>query len=268
MQVTTTVQEAGQGVEHSLRQTLKLPLSVVHLDLPEADATSTEEVNATTGLKEVLKLPLVVVPESVPLSDTQEGAQKSDASVGAGSLASPEESYKLQVPCIGELEVGVVPSVQEQQDVLQVGVVPSVQGEPDETKGDVRQRQGSLSSTAAPVNIQGQVPPGDADEDAGKTNDTRVHVELPEDEPPPPPVTIFQLLCRKKYLIRTLTPFNPIPSEEDVLDRFSVIDLWARRLFPTTFFILFTIYWILFNYYITDEFPHEDKEPSDGLVVV
>ncbi|XP_067012120.2 gamma-aminobutyric acid receptor subunit alpha-6 [Anabrus simplex] len=54
------------------------------------------------------------------------------------------------------------------------------------------------------------------------------------------------------------------PSEQEVTEqilsdeapnKFSRIDIEARKYFPMTFFILFAMYWILYLYYITDEFP-------------
>ena len=104
-----------------------------------------------------------------------------------------------------------------------------------------------------------------------KAEGTIIKVEGEEPPPPPPPakkhiITIWQLLARKKYLMKHMTADFELPNEEDLLDRFSVIDLYARRIFPSFFFILFTIYWVLFNYYITDEFPHKPRIPSDGLV--
>ncbi|KAA0198218.1 hypothetical protein HAZT_HAZT002910 [Hyalella azteca] len=96
-------------------------------------------------------------------------------------------------------------------------------------------------------------------------------IKIESDPPPPPPpvkqtITVWQLLVRKKMLMKNMTPACELPCEEDLLDRFSVIDLYSRRIFPTLFFILFSIYWILFNYYITDEFPGEKMEAPDGLV--
>ena len=94
-----------------------------------------------------------------------------------------------------------------------------------------------------------------------------------DDEPPPPPpkkpedITIWQLLLRKEYLMKSMTADFELPNEEDLLDRFSIIDLYSRRVFPSFFFLLFTIYWVLFNYYIADEFEKEEtRVVSDGLV--
>jgi len=80
-------------------------------------------------------------------------------------------------------------------------------------------------------------------------------------------ITIWQLLVRKKYLMRNIHPDMELPLEEDLLDRFSIIDYYSRRIFPTFFTIIFTIYWILFNYYISDRFPSEVyTSPPNGLI--
>lgn len=122
--------------------------------------------------------------------------------------------------------------------------------------------------TGGPTGAAGESSQGGA----AKPEGTVVKMETGGDQPPPPPpaqkhtVTVWQLLIKKKYLMKHMTPTFELPGEEDLLDRFSVIDLYSRRIFPSFFFILFTIYWVLFNYYITDEFPHEPRIPSDGLV--
>ena len=240
MQVTTTV-NTDAGVEGSLRQTLSVPLSMVPRGVPEDD-TSSEGATAS-GLKEALSTPLVAFPESI---------------------IPKEEKQIVEVPSIGELEVGVVPSVQLPPEEIEKPIQK-------DTPSDSDRAQASGATTADAFDSKSTVT---IDSGSGKVidpidpNETIVEVEMAEEETPPPPVTIFQLLCRKRYLFETITPLNQVPSEEDILDRFSIIDLWARRLFPSTFFILFIVYWVLFNYYITDEFPHVEKEPSDGLVVV
>lgn len=104
-----------------------------------------------------------------------------------------------------------------------------------------------------------------------KSGGTVIKVEDAEEPPPPPSpkteyITVWQLLVRKKYLMKHMRSDFELPIEEELIDRFAIIDFYARRIFPSLFFILFTIYWVLFNYYITDEFPSEGKEPSDGLV--
>ena len=61
-----------------------------------------------------------------------------------------------------------------------------------------------------------------------------------------------------------------MPSEEEISkliisgetkSKFSKIDIGARRYFPVAFCFLMTGYWILYMYYITDEFPAKDVNP-------
>lgn len=131
----------------------------------------------------------------------------------------------------------------------------------------------TITTTPPALGTSAGGPPGGEPSQAGaaKPEGVIVKVEGAGDQPPPPPaqkhtVTVWQLLIKKKYLMKHMTPTSELPGEEDLLDRFSIIDLYSRRIFPSFFFILFTIYWVLFNYYITDEFPHEPRIPSDGLV--
>ena len=107
----------------------------------------------------------------------------------------------------------------------------------------------------------------------GKKSDSAVVRVDSDDEPPPPPppppkrdVTVWQLLIKKRYLMKHMTSNFELPSEEDLLDRFQLIDIYSRRIFPTLFFVLFTIYWVLFNYYIEDKFETPEKEIVDGLI--
>ncbi|XP_076042745.1 uncharacterized protein LOC143026366 isoform X2 [Oratosquilla oratoria] len=102
--------------------------------------------------------------------------------------------------------------------------------------------------------------------DEGDITVIKVDLDTDEESPPPPPYTVWQILTSKSRLMAEMSPRNTIPSEDDLLERFSIIDLYARRIFPATFFFLFTTYWILFNYYITDEFPTDHKENKHGFV--
>jgi len=61
-----------------------------------------------------------------------------------------------------------------------------------------------------------------------------------------------------------------LPTEEDISrmivtgetnDKFSRIDIESRKYFPIAFCILISSYWILYVYYITDEFPVQDVDP-------
>ncbi|KAJ9594385.1 hypothetical protein L9F63_014175, partial [Diploptera punctata] len=61
-----------------------------------------------------------------------------------------------------------------------------------------------------------------------------------------------------------------LPTEEEVTylitsgetpNKFSKIDIAARRYFPIAFCFLMTNYWIAYMYYITDEFPAKDVNP-------
>ena len=89
-----------------------------------------------------------------------------------------------------------------------------------------------------------------------------------EDKGPPKlEITPWRLIAMKKFLKANLKEDTELPSEEDLLDKFNMIDIYSRIIFPSFFWVLFTIYWVLFNYYIEDEFPGTKKPPSDGLVI-
>ncbi|KAK8733521.1 hypothetical protein OTU49_006340 [Cherax quadricarinatus] len=254
MLVTTMVREdGGVDIGTSLRDTLKVPLSVVPLSVQPIDS-ETLVVDTQSPLKEALKLPLAVVPGSL------EALQKREVQEGLRSrlaTSSPEKEEES-----GGDGSGIDTSV--------------VSGETDPA---VVRRETRLSgSDSGSATSRGSIFKfaKDSKEKREKSQDsesdlTVIKVDIQsEDEPPtpPPPFTVWQILTQKRKLMTEMSPSNIVPTEEDLLDRFSIIDLYARRFFPTTFFILFTIYWILFNYYITDEFPEETRVPTDGLVVV
>lgn len=146
------------------------------------------------------------------------------------------------------------------------------------SSGQQSQASPTITTTPPPLGDEGRPPLPPATSGAGALaaagapSGTVIRMEDAAAPPPPPPpikqtITVWQLLARKKYLMKRMTATSELPLEEDLLDRFSIIDLYSRRIFPTLFFILFSIYWILFNYYITDEFPSEKTEEiTDGLV--
>uniref|UniRef100_A0A6A7G5N9 Gamma-aminobutyric acid receptor subunit alpha-6 n=1 Tax=Hirondellea gigas TaxID=1518452 RepID=A0A6A7G5N9_9CRUS len=163
------------------------------------------------------------------------------------------------------------PETQDTSPVTSLTSPPETDG--DQTKSppgstDTGKEAGAGGAGSVSPSITGGSP-GTGDSGT-KPSGTLIKVEGDEDPPPPPAkrhtVTIWQLLIRKRYLMRKMTPDFELPNEEDLLDRFNIIDIYARRIFPTFFFAIFSIYWILFNYYISDEFPHEPRIPSDGLV--
>ncbi|XP_050700490.1 gamma-aminobutyric acid receptor subunit alpha-6-like isoform X3 [Eriocheir sinensis] len=274
MMVTTTVREdGGVGIGASLKETLRVPLSVVPLSvrpIEEGEASEAGTPDRQATLKEALRLPLALVPETL-------GAMKKMEMEGAAKKEEKEEVVRLR-------SAAVSPVRQEgEEDSGSGGVDTSVvSGEIDPMLGSGRvSREGVLPlsrSDSGSITSKGSLFKFKKDSKLKKDKSqdsesdlTVIKVEIQsEDEdttalqPPPPPYTIWQMLMRKKKLISEMSLANNIPSEEDVLDRFSIIDLYARRLFPSSFFILFTIYWVLFNYYITDEFPHEDG-PVESL---
>ncbi|XP_037805179.1 gamma-aminobutyric acid receptor subunit alpha-1-like isoform X2 [Penaeus monodon] len=279
MMVTTTVKEDGVDIGSSLRETLKVPLTVVPLGVSAIDEEQEDEggakqagsptssragdgspLDTKSPLKEALKLPLSVVPGS--LEAVREGGEGDSDGLRARNVsAAKREGEDPDSGAEGDrsvvsAEADAAPAVRPGEGWVSASDSCSVSSKSslfrlrkDASAAAKKERLDSESDlTVIKVDIQ-------ADEE--------------EEEPPPPrPYTVWQILTWKRKLMAEMSPANVIPSEEDVLDRFSVIDLYARRIFPTAFFILFTVYWVMFNYYITDEFPHETKEPSDGLVVV
>ncbi|XP_042217620.1 gamma-aminobutyric acid receptor subunit alpha-6-like isoform X2 [Homarus americanus] len=258
MLVTTTVREdGGVDIGASLRDAMKVPLSVVPLSVQPIE----EEVDTQSPLREALKLPLAIVPQSIhavtPEREEREGLK-------ARRVATPPEKREGEEDSGGDGS-GIDTSV--------------VSGEIDPM---LMKREGHLSgSDSGSLTSRGSIfkfkkdskIKRDRSQDS-ESDLTVIKVDIQsEDEqlsPPPPPFTVWQILTKKKKLMSEMTIRNTVPTEEDLLDRFSIIDLYARRFFPTTFFILFITYWVLFNYYITDEFPEEAdaRVPSDGLVLV
>ncbi|XP_045584121.1 gamma-aminobutyric acid receptor subunit alpha-6 isoform X2 [Procambarus clarkii] len=254
MLVTTTVRdEGGVDIGASLRDTLKVPLSVVPLSVQPIEE-EVQVVDTQSPLKEALKLPLAVVPVSLQAikKEEQEGLR-------ARIITKSPELRESDVDSGGNGS-GIDTSV--------------VSGEMDPI---LAKRDTHLSgSDSGSATSRGSIFKFKKESSEQKTQDSesdltviKVDIQSEDESPsPPPPFTVWQILTKKRKLMSEMSPGNTVPSEEDLLDRFSIIDLYARRFFPSTFFILFTIYWVLFNYYITDEFPEEDRLPSDGLVVV
>ncbi|XP_045104816.1 gamma-aminobutyric acid receptor subunit alpha-6-like isoform X2 [Portunus trituberculatus] len=281
MMVTTTVREDGAvDIGASLRDTLRVPLSVVPLSVRPIEEDEVAEAgtpDTETTLKEALKLPLALVPETLTAMKEREeelAAKKEELSAKKEQEASKkEEVVRLR-------SAAASPVRQEgEEDSGSGGMDASVvSGEIDPMLGSVRAGLPLSGSDSGSVTSKGSLFKFKKDSKLKKDKSqdsesdlTVIKVEIQsEDEdttalpPPPPPYTIWQILMRKKKLISEMSLTNNIPTEEDILERFSIIDLYARRLFPTSFFILFTIYWVLFNYYITDEFPHEDV-PTESL---
>lgn len=271
MMVTTTVREdGGVGIGASLKETLRVPLSVVPLSvrpIEEGEGSEAGTPDRQATLKEALRLPLALVPETIDAMKKleEEGAAKKE-----------EKEVKEEVVRLRSAAASPVRQEGE-EDSGSGGVDTSVvSGEVDPMLGSgrlsresvlplSRSDSGSITSKGSFFKFKKDSKLKKDKSQESESDLTVIKVEIQsEDEdttalpPPPPPYTIWQMLMRKKKLISEMSLANNIPSEEDVLDRFSIIDLYARRLFPTSFFILFTIYWVLFNYYITDEFPHED----------
>lgn len=274
MLVTTTVKEDGVDIGSSLRETLKVPLTVVPLGVSAIDEEQEDEggarqagsptssragdgspLDTKSPLKEALKLPLSVVPGS--LEAVKEGGEGEGDGLRARNVAAAKRE-------------GEDPDSGAEGDRSVVSAEAGRPGEGWVSASD----SGSVSSKSSLFRLRKDASAAAKKERLDSESDlTVIKVDIQADEeeeapPPPRPYTVWQILTWKRKLMAEMSPANVIPSEEDVLDRFSVIDLYARRIFPTAFFILFTVYWVMFNYYITDEFPHETKEPSDGLVVV
>lgn len=269
MKVTTTVREdGGVDIGASLKETLRVPLSVVPLSVRpieegEASEAGTPDTQAT--LKEALKLPLTLAPETMGAMKKVESPTRSEEVVRLRSgAASPVRQEGEEDSGSGGVDTSVVSG---EIDPMLGGVRAAREGAVPLSGSD----SGSITSKGSLFKYKKDSKLKRDKSQESESDLTVIKVEIQsEDEdttglqPPPPPYTIWQMLMRKKKLISEMSLANNIPTEEDVLDRFSIIDLYARRLFPSSFFILFTIYWVLFNYYITDEFPHEDG-PKESL---
>ncbi|XP_066952706.1 gamma-aminobutyric acid receptor subunit alpha-6-like isoform X3 [Macrobrachium rosenbergii] len=273
MQVTTTVKEdGGVDIGSSLRNTLKVGLSVVPMveeALEEAEASGKDTpVDAQASLKEALKLPLSVVPES--LEAVQDAGEREGL---RERIVTPSRDKERGGG--GGGGSGVDSGGEEVEDDGLDRTVVSGEVDPLQGKRDAwiaASDSGSMTSRGSLFKFNKKDKMKRERSQDSESDSTVIKVDIqPDDEqppPPPPPFTVWQMLTRKRKIMSEMTPSNTVLSEEDVLERFSIIDLYARRIFPTAFFILFTIYWVMFNYYITDEFPHESKVPSDGLIVV
>ncbi|KAK3860186.1 hypothetical protein Pcinc_033749 [Petrolisthes cinctipes] len=303
--VTTTVKEdGGIDIGSSLRETLRVPLSVVPLSVKPIEEEE-EELDTQATLRQALKIPLAaVVPESVyaaayegdVLSTTSRRSRPLDEKERYHRYEEDEHGARLRSAMTSPLKESLVDDIDGDGGDGDSGGYGSgidtsvVSGEIDPMLsrrgigggyGGVgvgmggSLGEGQLSgSDSGSVTSKGSLFKFKKDsktkkESLGSTKDSesdltviKVDIQSEDEETPPmpPPFTVWQILTRKRKLMSEMTVSNTIPTEEDLLDRFSVIDLYARRLFPSSFFILFTIYWILFNYYITDEFPHEKKK--------
>ncbi|XP_037073529.1 gamma-aminobutyric acid receptor subunit alpha-6-like [Pollicipes pollicipes] len=78
----------------------------------------------------------------------------------------------------------------------------------------------------------------------------------PQSEPEPTTDSLMPTLFGKKkskssfeYVMTKLERLT----EKDLQDRFSVVDIYARLVFPLLFGALNAVYWVLYLYYITDE---------------
>lgn len=268
MMVTTTVKEdGGIDIGSSLRDTMKVPLSVVPLSVKPIEEEE-EEIDTQATLREALKIPLAaVVPESVYAAHEGEITRRSRP-LDERHYEADEDGARLRSATTSPLKESAVDD-EEDSGGDGSGIDTSVvSGEIDpmlSRRGGEAHLSGSDSGS---VTSKGSLFKFKKDSKTKKesTKDSesdltviKVDIQSEDEETPPlpPPFTVWQILTRKRKLMSEMTVSNTIPTEEDLLDRFSVIDIYARRLFPSSFFILFTIYWILFNYYITDEFPHE-----------
>lgn len=264
MVVTTTVREdGGVDIGTSLRDTLKVPLSVVPLSVPPIDEEE-PEVDTRASLREALKLPLAVVPESLV---AVEKAREREGLRSRGVITPPglgREARGVTTP------PGLRREAEEDSGGEVSGIDTSVvSGEVDPVLA-CGSDTGSITSKASILKKDSKLKRDRSQDSESDLTVIKVDIQSEDEQPPPPPppFTVWQILTRKRRIMSEMSPANTVPTEEDLLDRFSIIDIYARRIFPTTFFILFTVYWILFNYYITDEFPDEDRVPTDGLVVV
>ena len=286
--VTTTVREDGAlDIGASLRDTLRVPLSVVPLSVHPVDEGEMADAgtpDTQTTLKETLKLPLALVPET--LAAMKEKEEEMALKREEEATNKKEETVSMKEEVVRLRSVAVSPVRQEgEEDSGSGGMDASVvSGEIDPMLGSGRfGREGAMpfsGSDSGSVTSKGSLFKFKKDSKLKKDKSqdsesdlTVIKVEIQsEDEdttalqPPVPPYSIWQILLRRKKLVSEMSLNNNIPTEEDILERFSIIDLYARRLFPSSFFILFTIYWVLFNYYITDEFPHEEA-PTESLAL-
>lgn len=260
MIVTTKIEEGKPVVKETLRQMLKMPLSAVPLADEEAIIDVPEEPplgDTKEGYKSLMKVPLTVLPHSSDVLEELEFKEEEEEEPPTfGDSRRKVTLTRVTSSIIDIMKAGITrqhhhpPESGTTED--RYGASSSFRSKEFSDKGETKHRSGSkVEKEKVPSII------------------VNVSEEEEEPEPPPPPkhVTIWQLLMQKQKLMVNMTPAFIIPAEEEILDKFSIVDLYSRRIFPSLFFFFTSLYWILFNYYITDEFPNEKKAPTDGLIV-
>ncbi|XP_043236483.1 gamma-aminobutyric acid receptor subunit alpha-6-like [Amphibalanus amphitrite] len=91
----------------------------------------------------------------------------------------------------------------------------------------------------------------------------------PQQEPPGAGSLMPTLFGKKKSKSSFEYVMNKLErlTEKDLQDRFSVVDIYARMVFPLLFGALNAVYWVLYLYYITDELETDTfrlKAPADA----
>ncbi|KAJ9594387.1 hypothetical protein L9F63_014177, partial [Diploptera punctata] len=74
-------------------------------------------------------------------------------------------------------------------------------------------------------------------------------------------MTLPWRIWRKAKLMPTEEQVSKSIMTGETKNKFSKIDIAARKYFPIAFCVLITSYWIAYMYYITDEFPAKDVNP-------
>ena len=130
-------------------------------------------------------------------------------------------------------------------------------------------RDGSVAIQSAP-----STPATQEDEDmaAAQMEFSEFAGAVPQPPPEPPGAgSLMPVLFGKKkakssfeYVMTKLERLT----EKDLQDRFSVVDIYARMVFPVMFGALNAVYWVLYLYYITDELETDAfrlKAPADAV---
>lgn len=244
--VTTSVEEGKPMLKENLLQFMKIPLTV--LPLAEKAASTPEEPrpgDTKEGLKNLMTMSLTAVPDSSKVLKKEKEEEV--------FLPRISSDTKKEYPILTTLPL---------DSTKRDDQTPQKENKPPLSpllKSKVKRKKATKNNEKDKAEIFPPPPPPSIVVDVSEDNESP--------QPPPKKVTIFELLLQKKKLIKNMAPSFVFPSEEDISDQFSIIDLYSRRIFPSLFFFSTSIYWILFNYYITDDFPDDGIRPSDGLIV-
>ena len=131
-------------------------------------------------------------------------------------------------------------------------------------------QDGSVAVQSAPSTPAGQE---DDDMAAAQMEFSEFAGAAPRLPPSPPPgagslmPTLFGKKKSKSSFEYVMTKLERL-TEKDLQDRFSVVDIYARMVFPVLFGALNAVYWVLYLYYITDELETDTlrlRTPADAV---